>query len=454
MFDFGRINFPVCVPDHAEILKMRKASPLANPEEEIYHKLHSPTDCLPLQQLVKQKLSRNPKAQASIVISDNTRPVPYFGKQGILFPLIREMLKAGFPSSQINLLVATGTHHPLSENELRDFLDPRLFGLGLKIINHDCQKQEDLIFLGRTKIGGEIDINQSYFESDLKILTGLVESHFMAGASGGRKSICPGLLAERSTSILHGAKILSSPYASDLILKGNPVHEEALTVAKMAGCDMIINVTLDSEYRLTGIFTGDMETAHQEAVNKLVSYAAIPITKKYDLVVTHTGYAGINHYQAAKGALIAASLIEPNGRVILAASHHDRDPIGGSHYKTMMKLLEELGSQKFLEAIQDPTWSFVPEQWEAQMWTRLFTLTPPENLIYCTLDIPEEDFTWLPGTDARRLAPQANTLPLLVETSLSSTIESLRQSLGREIRIAVLSDGPYGIPLPRKQAQS
>jgi nickel-dependent lactate racemase len=451
IFDFGRIRFPVFVPDHTEILKMGKVSPLAHPEEEIFSKLHNPTDCLPLPQLIKQKLSRNPKAQASIVISDNTRPIPYSGKHGILFPLIRVMLKAGFPASQINLLVATGTHHPMNEHELADFLDPRIFDLGLKVLNHDCRKPGDLIFLGRTQIGEQIDINRSYLESDLKILTGLVESHFMAGASGGRKSICPGLLAEHSTSILHGAKILSSPKASDLVLKGNPVHEEALTIAKMAGCDMIINVTLDSEYKLTGIFAGDMETAHLEAVNKLTSYAAIPVTKKYDLVITHTGFVGINHYQAAKGALVAASLLEPNGIVILAASHPDRDPIGGNDYKAIMKILGKLGSQKFLEAIQNPSWTFVPEQWEAQMWTRLFTRTPPENLMYCTFDIPEKDFTWLPGTDARSLAPQANTLPLLVETSLSKSIQRLRQSLGRELRIAVLPDGSYGIPIPQDQ---
>jgi hypothetical protein len=286
-----------------------------------------------------------------------------------------------------------------------------------------------------------------YLESDIKILTGLVESHFMAGASGGRKSICPGLLAERSTHILHGAKILASSKASDLILDGNPVHEEALTVAKMAGCDMIVNVTLDSEYRLTGVFVGDMETAHREAVKMLISYAAIPVKNRYDLVVTHAGFAGINHYQAAKGALIAASLIKPNGVCILAASHPDRDPIGRSNYKAMMKLLGKQGSQKFLETIMDSSWTFVPDQWEAQMWTRLFTLIPPENLIYCTLDIQEEDFSWLPGTDARTLAPLAETLPMLVDISLSKTIEGLRSSLRREPQIAVLPDGPYGIPL-------
>jgi nickel-dependent lactate racemase len=90
-------------------------------------------------------------------------------------------------------------------------------------------------------------------EADIKILTGLVENHFMAGVSGGRKSICPGLVGEESTYIFHSAKFLASPKACDLNLPGNPCHEEALEVAEKAGADYIINVTLDHEFNLTGV---------------------------------------------------------------------------------------------------------------------------------------------------------------------------------------------------------
>lgn len=448
--DLGHLSFPIRIPDYTDVFSMGKALPLANPEEKIRDALKNPIDSVPLKELVSQKLKANSGAKAVVVISDETRPVPYSGKSGILFPLIEEMLKAGLRPSQIQLLVATGTHRAMSEAELRKMLDPRIFSFGIKIINHNSRNSDELVSVGRTDIGGEIFLNRHYVESDIKILTGLVESHFMAGASGGRKSVCPGLLSESSTYILHSGPILSSPKAADLVLEGNPVHEEALRVAKMAGCDMIVNVTLDSNYRLTGIFAGDMESTHLASVEKLRSYAAIPVEKKYDIVIGHTGYVGVNHYQAAKGALTCLPLLKKNGICLLAACHTDSDPIGGANYKRMLRLLGELGPEKFVDSILDPSWTFVPEQWEAQMWARLFKKIPPSNLIYCSLEIPEDSFSWIPGQDARTIVPEAANLRELVEKSLTWAVARLRSQSGREPQIALLSDGPYGIPVVNK----
>jgi len=449
ILNLGRLSFTVKLPDHTDILPMGKALPLSNPREIIREALANPIDCLPLQTLVRQKLKAKPGAKAVVVISDCTRPVPYSGNSGILFPLVDEMIKAGLRPSQVRLLVATGTHRPMSNEELRKMLDPRVFSLNLQIINHDSRNERDLVSIGRTELGGKILLNRYYLESDIKILTGLVESHFMAGASGGRKSICPGILSESSTYVLHSGPVLASPYATDLVLEGNPVHEEALKVARMAGCDFIVNVTLDSSYRLTGVFIGHLESAHLAAVEKLRSYAAIPVEKEYDIVLGHAGFVGVNHYQAAKGALTCLPLLKKNGICLLAAYHGDPDPVGGLNYKRMIKLLSELGAEKFMEKILNPSWTFVPEQWEAQMWARLFRKIPPENLIYCSKEIAEEHFSWIPGKDARTIVPEAKSLQELVEKSLAWAVRTLRRRLGQEPQIAFLPDGPYGIPVPK-----
>jgi nickel-dependent lactate racemase len=445
-FDLGYLRFHVKVPDHADILRMGKVSTLANPKQNIRAALESPIASPPLKRIIQEKLTANPNVKAVIVISDSTRPVPYSNEEGILFPIVEVMEEAGLPTSQILILVATGTHRPMAEQELHDLLDPRIFEKGIQIVQHDSRNSKELIRIGKTEIGGEIYINRKYMEGDIRILTGLVESHFMAGASGGRKSICPGLLAEDSTHILHSGPILASPKALDLVLDGNPVHEEILTVAQMAGCDMIVNVTLDTNYKLTGVFAGDMEKAHGEAVKKLWSYAAIPATRSYDLVLTHVGYVGMNHYQAAKGALACMPLVKPNSICLLAAPHTDRDPIGSDNYKAMIRLLGEKGPENFSEMILSPSWTFVPEQWEAQMWAKLLLTIPIQNLIYCSMDISREFFSWLPGTDARSLAPEASDLEELVAGSIKWALEHLHSQLNREPHIAVLPDGPYGIP--------
>lgn len=445
--NLGHVHFSLRVPDGADILPMGRAVPLERPREAIRQALSNPVGAPRLLDITKEKRLSNPRSKAVIVISDATRPVPYRGEAGILVPIIEDLTAAGLGTENIRLLVATGTHRAMERKELRDFLDPRLFDLGLDIINHDCRKTKNLVRVGKTEVGGEILISRHYIESDIKILTGLVESHFMAGVSGGRKSICPGLLAEDSTYVLHGGPILDSPRAADLVLEGNPVHEDALRVARMAGCDFIVNVTLDADYRLTGVYAGDMEKAHLAAVSKLMTYAAVPVQKKYDLVVTQAGFVGVNHYQAAKGAQVCVPLIRENGICLLAAHHPDKDPIGRSNYKRMLRLLNDSGTEKFLETILDPSWTFVPDQWEAQMWTRLFRVIPPENLLYCSFEIAKEDFAWIPGTDGRTIAPKASTLKELTEKCLGWAVGKLRQRLSREPEIAVLPDGPYAIPV-------
>ncbi len=450
-FDLGQKNISVKVPDSTDVLEMGKAAPIDNPKIGIHRALENPIGSLPLKEIVREKLRTNSEASAVIVISDNTRPVPYSGEEGILLPVVDEIIKAGVPASRIRILVAIGTHRKMHEEELRCLLDPRIFALRLPIINHDCQDRENLLSVGKIETGEEIFINRIYMESDIKILTGLVESHFMAGVSGGRKSICPGLAAEDSTSIFHGSTILSSPNSRDLKLEGNPVHERVLDVAKKAGCDMIVNVTIDSNFKLTGVFAGDLEKAHLAAAEKLCTYVTIPFHKHYDLVVTHTSFVGINHYQAAKSALVCEPVIKENGMSILAAHHTDSDPIGGPNYKEMMRLLEEKGTREFLRLILDPKWEFVPEQWQTQMWAKLFQKIPHENLLSCSGEIPKESFAWLPGTDTRKLAPKATNLQELVESSLKWAVENLRHRLGRNPEIAVLPDGPYGIPISHKQ---
>ncbi|MFB0518601.1 MAG: lactate racemase domain-containing protein, partial [Acidobacteriota bacterium] len=298
-----------------------------------------------------------------------------------------------------------------------------------------------------TSRGTRALINRCYVESDIKILTGLVESHFMTGVSGGRKSICPGLAGEETISVLHSAAYLDSPAARDLVLEGNPCHQEALEVAKMVPTDMIINVTLDKNYEPTGVFVGELEQAQLEAVAKLHRYVTIPVNKKYDLVITHGGFVGVNHYQSAKAAVIASYIIQQGGMCILAASLSEPDPIGSENYKKIVSILKNEGTKRFLKLIFDSSWVFVPGQWQAQMWCRLLTKIPQEHLIYCCEELPEEAFTCLPGKNARTIAPGKSGLQELVEQSIDYAIKELRGSFRREPSIAFLADGPYGIPI-------
>jgi len=446
------------LPDNADILAMSLPEPVGDPEKAIEKALVNSIDSPGLDTIIKNRLNAKPDASAVISISDNTRPVPYTGPEGILWPIVKRLLDHGMKREKVLVLIGVGTHRALEENELRKMLDPRIFEAGVPIHNHDCRDREGLVSLGTTKRGSQIYINREYMESDIKILTGLVESHFMAGASGGRKAVLPALAGERSTFIFHGAEMLASPNARDLVLEGNPCHEESLETVKMAGADYIVNVTLDYKFRLTGVFAGDLEAAHSAAVEKIRSYVIIPIDEEYDIAVSHAGFVGINHYQACKAAYVAGmAALKPGGRLILVGNNTDTDPIGSTKYKTCLYLLRFMGAEGFNRLIRSPDWTFMPDQWEAQMWAKLFEKIPMENFTYYSPYISASDYEFLPGQDGNIYLPEADRygetlehIPAVVEKALDKAIEQCAEQGRKNPTVAYLSDGPYGIPVLKR----
>ena len=137
---------------------------------------------------------------------------------------------------------------------------------GYRVEDHYGTRLEEHTLVGTTPRGIPGWIDTRYVRADLKIATGLIEPHLMAGYSGGRKLICPGVAALETVKRWHGPELLEHPNADCGILEGNPVHEENTRIARMAGCDFIVNVTLDSHRRVTSVVAGDMEQAFLEGV--------------------------------------------------------------------------------------------------------------------------------------------------------------------------------------------
>lgn len=454
----GSAGLDLNLPDTVDIFSMSAPAVLAEPARAVVEALSKPIGSPPLVALAQKAeaaaraAGRAPKA--CIVVSDNTRPVPYTGEAGILLPIVQILLEARFAPADILVLVATGTHRGMGEAELRAMVDPQVFALGVEVANHDCKDGAGLRLMGTTSRGSEILINRRYLDADLKILTGLVESHFMAGASGGRKSVCPGIVGERSTFIFHGAPMMAHPQARDLILEGNPCHEESLEVAKRAGADFIVNVTLDHSFRLTGVFAGDLEKAHEAAVAKMKGYVGIPVEGEYDIVATHAGFVGINHYQVAKVGVASLGLLRKGGHLIVIADNKDAaNPVGSVPYRTSLQLLKLIGPEAFTRLILSPDWTFIPEQWQTQMWTKLFNRIPFGHFHYFAPQLDDRHWADLPGIDGRRyLSESARKKPDLqaaqafLDGALEAAIASHTGSGRKELRIAWLSDGPYGIP--------
>ena len=452
---FGEETITAFVPDGTCVLETTPPDVLTQPDKAILEAMDHPIGCKAFREMATEKFA-GPDTKACIVVSDNTRPVPYHGKDGILMPLVWQLLEVGYQKENICILIANGTHAAMSEKEIIQMLGTEPFEMGLDIINHDCRAEEELCHAGVTEGGTVALVNRRYLEADFKILTGLVESHFMAGASGGRKSVCPGIFGETGTFVFHGARLMGDKNSRDLVLEGNLVHKESLAVAKLAGVDFIINVTLDTRFRMTGVFCGDLEKAHEAAVEKLKTYVAMPFEEEFDLIITHAGFVGRNHYQAAKAGVEASYVVKKGGAVIIVANNHDQNPVGSERYYAMCALLKQIGSEAFLRVIKSEEWNFVPDQWQVQMWTKLLQKISPEDFIYFAPQLDEKDWRALPGTDGRRYVDgMAETNAQMVQSVVEAAVEDVmkrRNVTPSDIqkgtfRIVYLAEGPYAVPV-------
>jgi nickel-dependent lactate racemase len=451
--EYGTGTLPVRVPPGCEILWMRETAGLPDPERAIRASLAAPIDAPPLREIVRGKGKSPSTLSACIAVSDITRPVPYKGKEGILLPLLSELAGAGVRPENVLLLVGTGTHRPSTRDEKIAMFGEETVAT-CRIEDHDCDADAALVSVGRTRGGTDVRINRSFAEADVRIATGLVESHFMAGVSGGRKAICPALVGRDTIERFHGAAFLESPLAANLVLAGNPCHEEAVEIARMARVDFAVNAVLDRSLRLIGITAGDLERSHESAVELVRSVAAIPLDGEFDVVLTHGGYVGINHYQVAKAAVNALPAVREGGFVVLLACERDEDPVGPETYRTLLHLLKLQGPDGYLAALLSPAWRFTKDQWEPQMWAKALRKVGEEGLIYCSARLPARARSVIPSAVGWDFLPdgagldERNAAATMLQNALLFAVLHPKWG-GAAPRTAFIPEGPYAVPVPR-----
>jgi len=353
--DYGRNGLEVELPDRnvVKCLGYRPAEPLADPVAAVAEQLASPIGCPPLAELARGRRS------ACVVISDVTRPAP---NRSILPPLLQTLEASGIPRGKILVLVATGMHRPNVGEELVEMVG-RPVVERYRIENHDGRDRSSHTFLGESPRGVPVWIDSRYLEAELKVTTGLIEPHFMAGFSGGRKLVCPGLAAWETIRVWHSPRFIEHPQARTGVLQGNPIHEENTWIARRAGCDFIVNVALDDRRRLLDVVAGDMEQAFLEGVRFVSRLVTDRISQPVDVVITSSaGYPlDATFYQSVKGMVAACPIVKPGGTIILAA--RISEGLGSPEFQKLLDDHDTLDA--FMERILE-TDCLVIDQWQLE----------------------------------------------------------------------------------------
>ena len=395
--DYLEKDITLKVPPSCEILQMKSTPPLKEANKEIEYAFDHPIYSKTIEEIFFSHTKPRDEITVAIAVSDNTRPVPYHCDldENILSLILSRLARAEVRKENIKIIIGTGTHAPTSLEWKKKSFGDELFQ-NYRLIDHDCYSK-DLVYIGEV-MGIPVRVNKDFIEADIHIVTGLVETHFMAGASGGRKSVCPGMVNIEATQVFHGPEFMANKNADNLIFKDNPCHEFALEVARRVRVDFAVSVLINSDYQICGIYTGELEQSHQKAVEQLEYMSVVNLEKEYNIVLTHGGKGAVNHYQAIKGAWGALPALKQGGHIILLAHNEDYEPVGSSYYKELMKKFMEIGLGHFYPLICSQNWSFTHDQWEVQKWEQLFTKIGGFNhLIYCTVNIPPEVLKTLPG---------------------------------------------------------
>ncbi|MBN1248565.1 MAG: nickel-dependent lactate racemase [Anaerolineae bacterium] len=364
---YGREGMWVDLPKRADIdvIEPQYVEGLADEPAALRAALAAPMGTRPLSELVREADLSTCREPVAVVFSDITRPMP---NDRVLPVLLAELEAAGVSPERITLINALGTHRPQTEEELAGMLGAEIVKR-YPIVQHDAWDDANLVGVARNRNGRLVRVHRAYAEAVVRILTGFVEPHFFAGASGGPKAVLPGIADIDSIMDNHGARLLASGMATWAVTTGNPLWDELCEATQATQPTFVLNVTLNRDRQLTGVFAGEMLRVHQAAVAFVRARAMRPVVAPYDIVVTtNSGYPlDLNLYQAVKGMSAAAQIVKPGGDIIIAAECWDGIPDHGEYGR----LLREASSpEALLATIMTPGFR-CHDQWEAQIQAQI-----------------------------------------------------------------------------------
>jgi len=421
--DYGRRGLTVRIPDDARVsvAEPTKGMPLADPRAAVAAALAGPIGERPLAEIARGR------RDAVVVISDKTRPVPY----GVILPSILDTLEAsGIPRAGIEILVATGLHRANTREELIEMTSAELVAR-YRFRNHVARDPEIHVHLGRTERGTEVWVDRGFVAADLKIVTGLIEPHLMAGYSGGRKAVVPGLAGVETMRSLHGAAMLEE-HIGPGIIDGNQFHQELVGIARSVGVDFLVDVSVNRDRAVTGVFAGDLERAHNAGVRFVEREVAVALDAAADVVITSAGGYPLDEtfYQSVKGMIAALNVVRRGGTIILAAAI--TEGIGSDEFQRLLR--ETRGNDDFMARVTAPGF-FSIDQWMVQHLCQV--RRKAETLLVCD---------GLSAETVRGLLVQPAES---VERALEQALSAARTRSDAQPHVAVLPQGPYVIATVR-----
>ncbi len=237
-----------------------------------------------------------------------------------LAPLLDYLNNHGVPDGDIAILIANGSLRPRSDQHrciVGDDVQSRV-----TIYDHDCTNN-DLAYLGTTTQGVPVYVNKLVKSYDHLILTNVIGYDLLAGFSGGRTCICPGISGEETIKANHNLATLSSAgyEIGPGLLSANPLHQDMMEICSLLKPTFNLSVVCNDAGKHVAYFAGDWDTSWEMGCHALHQLYAIPVTDPTDVVIASVGGYPKDEtfYGAVKGLCQSTGSVKPGGTIIYLA---------------------------------------------------------------------------------------------------------------------------------------
>ena len=418
LYGTGRISLRI--PERAVVLRGPEIPRVADPAAAVREALRQPVGAASLREVAQAKQP----GSVCITMSDITRPVP---NELLITAILEELNAVGVPDSACTVLIATGMHRPSTERERQIMLGDALLRR-VRVVDHEADRLDTHV---RVCDDPPVSVNRLYAEADLKIVTGLIEPHFMAGYSGGRKGICPGLVDLETVQRFHGHRVMGDPAATEGRMEGNPCHEIGMLVAQQVGCDFLVNAAITHERELAGVFAGDLVRAHEAGCEQVGAWTSAAVEQPFDLVVTSAGGYPLDesYYQTVKGMVTALPALHQGSQLLMCSACTE---VGSPEFTALMQRYGD-DYEAFLRDIA-ASGRTEKDQWQFQMQTRVLARVGQAGLLLANDGLPLETQRGLGVTPVEGEGDAVARAQRHLDAFVSARPDA---------RVAVIPEGPY-----------
>ena len=323
--------------------------------------------------------------KVAIIVDDFTRPTPVADILRILLPYLKER---GYARENVTLVVALGTHAPLTEEQLETRLGRSVLSTS-KVIQHNAW-QGDLVPVKVAEGDRVVKINPVVAHADLRIGISSILPHPMAGFGGGPKIVFPGVADFDSIKVHHPKNVLH-PRAVLGVTKGNPFHEEIAAVARAAGLHLSINCVYDAAGRITAITAGSPDKAFAKAIELCFKKLGHTFTDKVDVTIASV-FPHTHGNQLFKGLMPASMVTRDGGGVLLFAPL--AEPIPAEFLNSIKKIREASHNNptEYIRTSLQKGLAFLPDKpMDYNMAMTNVFIRPEMRVIIVSEDVSEEE---------------------------------------------------------------